>query len=378
MSLEGRDGRTTTRWLALKTEIGERRQSLLASLRRENQRLDAREEANFLRQLSLMIEAGIPFVEALKVLESTMDGRSSALAKALGDRLYQGYSLSRAFSMSTDRINEVVPPLVEAGEASGGLVRTLQIAADWAELTADLRAKMKTAMTYPAFVLGVNLLLAGAMLGYVFPAFIPLFEGESLPLLTRFFLGCSWLAGSKLFWVVAALAGIEMVLFLRQPEYQEKLHRFGLLLPALGPLLRSAARTRFCAVLAVTTRTGLPIMKALALAAQASGDPEFADLDPALQRDVREGAPLQEHFLAHSDVYGLVLSHGMALCEATGSTDSVCRHLAALFQSETETRVQQLQAVMEPMLIGLVSMTTATLLLSIYWPLGRFLQSLLA
>lgn len=358
-------------------EVNQRRRDLVAHLRRHN-KLEAREEANFLRQLSLMIEAGIPFVEALKVLETTMEGQSSTLAKSLGDQLYRGHSLSRAFFMNSDRINEVVAPLVEAGEASGGLSRTLHIAADWAELTADLRAKMKAAMTYPIFVLGVNLMLAAAMLGYVFPAFIPLFEGESLPLLTRFFLGCSWLASSKLFWVVATLGVIEAIIFLRQPEYQEKLHRFSLLVPALGPLLRSAARTRFCAVLAVTTRTGLPIMRALALAAKASGDPEFADLDPALQREVREGAPLHEHFLTHSDVYGLVLSHGMALCEATGSTDNICSHLAGLFQSETDGRVQQLQAVMEPLLIALVSMTTATLLLSIYWPLGRFLQSLLA
>ena len=359
-------------------EIGQRRRALVAYLRRNSKRLDAREEANFLRQLSLMIEAGIPFTDALRVLETTMHGRSSELARRLGDSLYQGQSLSRAFFLSADQINEVAAPLVEAGEASGGLVKTLHIAADWAELTADLRAKMKAALTYPAFVLGVNLLLAGAMLGYVFPAFIPLFQGEQLPLLTRFFLGCSWLASSRLFWVVALLAAIEGFLFFSQPEHKEKLHRFCLLMPALGPLLRSAARTRFCAVLAVTTRTGLPVMKGLTLAARASGDPEFAELDAALQRQVREGAPLHEHFLEHSDVYGVVLSHGIALCQATGNTDTVCSHLANLFRSEADGRVQQFQALMEPLLIALVSLTTATLLLSIYWPLGKFLQSLVS
>jgi type II secretory pathway component PulF len=236
---------------------------------------------------------------------------------------------------------------------------------------------MKSAMIYPVFVLLVNVLLAGAMLGYVFPAFIPLFQGEQLPLLTRFFLGLSWLASSKLFWVVALLGGIELFLFFSQPEHQEKLHRFCLAIPVLSPLLRSAARTRFCAVLAVTTRTGLPLMRAMSLAAKASGDPEFADLDANLQREVREGAPIDEHFLGHTEIYGLVLSHGMSLCQATGNTDQVCQHLTTLFQSDTEVRVQQLQGVLEPLLIGMVSLTTGTLLLSIYWPLGKFLQTLL-
>lgn len=366
-------------WLVdQKKELDERRKTLVTYLNRNRQKLDAREEANFLRQLSLMIASGIPFTDALQVLQDSMEGRSSELARELGDSLYQGHSLSRAFSMSATRLSEVTPPLVEAGESCGGLTRTLQIAADWAELATDLRAKMVSALIYPTFVLLVNLVLAAAMLGYVFPIFIPLFEGEGLPLLTRFFLGCSKLAGSPLFWVIAILALIEGVVFFSQSEHQEKLHRLGLTIPVLSQLLRSAARTRFSSVLAITTRTGLPLMKAMTLAAKASGDPQFLELDESLQREVREGVPFSEHFLEHSEVYGLVLSHGMALCQETGTTDTVCSHLATLFQGETEVRIQQLQALMEPLLIAMVSFTTGILLLSIYWPLGKFLSTLLS
>jgi type II secretory pathway component PulF len=196
-------------------------------------------------------------------------------------------------------------------------------------------------------------------------------------MLTRFFLGLSWLATSKLFWVVAILIGVEGFIFLSQPEQRQKLYKVAVRIPVLSPLLRSAARTRFCSVLSVTTRTGLAIMSALSLAAQASGDPEFAELDQDLQADVRDGAPFPEHFLRHTEVYGLVLSHGMSLCQETGNTDAVCTHLAHLFQQETEVRVQQFQALLEPILIAAVSITTGTLLLSIYLPLGKFLQTLL-
>jgi type IV pilus assembly protein PilC len=365
-------------WEDLLDELEDRRKDLAAALGRRRKRLGSREEANFLRQLSLMIESGIPFTEALEVLRNTMQDGSAELARLLGDALYRGYPLSHAFWSCKAYLSEVAPPLVEAGEASGGLVRTLHIAADWAETSANLRARLKAAMTYPFFVLLVNGGLAAAMLAYVFPTFVPLFKGEALPLLTRFFLALSWLATSKLFWVVAIIVLAELFLFFSQPEHQQKLYRLGVALPVLNALLRSAARTRFCAVLAVTTRTGLPLMQALSLAAQASGDPVFADLDPALQAEVRDGAPLPDHFLAHTDVYGLVLSHGMALCHSTGNTDLVCSHLTHLFQAETEVRIQQFQAVLEPLMIALVSLTTGTLLLSIYLPLGRFLQSLLA
>lgn len=363
-------------WTRLRHGLKERAQQFAARLGAGGDRLAAHDEAHFLRQFSLMVESGITFHEALRVLEGTGQGKPAELARGINDCLYRGYSLSGAFSSFRHRISEVCPALVEAGEKSGGLTRTLHIAADWAELSADLRAKMKSAMIYPAFVLGVNLVLAGAMLGYVFPTFLPLFQGEELPLLTRFFLGLSWLATSKLFWLVALLLTVEGFAFFAQPEHREKLHRVAVLVPVLGPMLRSAARCRFCSVLAVTTRTGLPLMKAMTLAAKASGDPHFLDLDEALQREVREGNEPHEHFLTHREVYGVILSHGMALCQATGRTDKVCAHLASLYAAETETRVRDFQSLLEPLLIAMVSMTTGLLLLSIYWPLGKFLETL--
>lgn len=365
-------------WLEdTRDDLRDRRRDFQRYLQRRRRRLETREEANVLRQLSLMFESGIPLHDALEVLAKTMEGRSSELAEEILDALHRGHSLSHAFFQSQDRLSDVTPPLVEAGESSGGLARTLEIAAQWAELSASLKARLTSAMVYPAFVLVVNMLLAGAMLGYVFPTFIPLFEGHDLPWLTRFFLGFSWFASSKLFWIVVLLALLEMAFLLSQPDNREKLYRFGLMLPVVSPLLRCAARTRFCSVLAVTSRTGLPLLKALALAAKASGDPEFRDLDRELQREIRDGASLDEHFLLHSEVYGLTLAHGMALCQSTGNTDLVCGHLATLFEGETEVRIQQMQALLEPMLIGLVSFTTGVLLLSLYWPLGRFLQTLL-
>lgn len=339
-------------------------------------KLSAREEARLLRHLSLMLNNGIPITEALTILRDDTEEAGAWVAEQISQSVHQGYSLGRAFRRVADKISPICPAMVEAGERSGSLVRVLQVSAEWAELAADLRSRTLTVLYYPAFVLVVNLGLAALMLSYIFPIFLPLFAGESLPLLTRFFLLLSQLAGSKLVWLIALAGGAEAVWYLSQPGQRERLYRLALWIPILSPMLRNAARTRFCSVLSIATRAGLPLMESCKLAAQASGDPDMLALDASLQEEVRAGVSPEEHFLAHCEIYGLPLSHGMALSQATGKTDFVFDHMTKLFQAETEAQVQLFQSLIEPFLIGIVSMTTGLLLLAIYLPLGKFLQTL--
>ena len=325
-----------------------------------------------------MLNNGIPITEALSVLRQNTDPSAVWVADRISTALTQGHSLSRAFRTVADKLSPVCPAMVEAGERSGGLVQVLQVSADWAELTADLKARTVAVLYYPAFVLLVNLGLAGLMLSYIFPVFLPLFDGESLPLLTQFFLMLSKLAGSKLVWLIVLAGGAEGIWYLSQPGQRDQLYRLGLWLPVVSPMLRNAARTRFCSVLSIASRAGLPLMQGLKLAAQASGDPDMWELDLALQEEVRGGASPEEHFLTHRHIYGLPLSHGMALSQSTGKTDFVFAHMTRLFQAETEAHIEVFQSLVEPFLIAMVSMTTGLLLLAIYLPLGKFLQTLVA
>ncbi len=325
-----------------------------------------------------MLNNGIPITEALEILKDNSDEAGSRIAVELSGTIHQGHSLTRAFRRVADRLSPICPAMVEAGEKSGSLVRTLQISADWAELAADLRARTASVLYYPAFVLVVNLGLTILMLSYIFPVFMPLFAGENLPFLTQFFLVLSKLAGSKLVWLITVILGVEGAWYLSQPEQRVRIYRAALLIPVLGLLLRSASRTRFCSVLSITAKAGLPLMEALRLAAHASGDPDMVRLDVHLQADVRAGESPEEHFLNYSDIYGLPLSHGMALSQATGRIDFVFEHMTRLFQIETETQAEIFQSLIEPLLIAMVSFTTGLLLLAIYLPLGKFLQTLVA
>ncbi len=364
----------TQAWTALFQSV----KGAFGGQREQRKRLSAREEASFLRHLSLMLNNGIPITEALEILPANTADASSQVAAEISGFIHQGHSLTRAFRRIADKISPICPAMVEAGERSGSLVRTLAISADWAELAADVRARTLSVLYYPAFVLGVNLVLTILMLSYVFPVFMPLFSGEELPFLTQFFIVLSKLAGSKLVWLITFIAGVEAVWYLSQAEQRVRVYRVGLFIPVLGPLLRNAARTRFCSVLSITAKAGLPLMEALRLAAHASGDPDMVRLDASLQADVRAGASPEDHFLTYSEVYGLPLSHGMALSQATGKTDSVFEHMTRLFHTETETQAQIFQSLIEPLLIGMVSFTTGLLLLAIYLPLGKFLQGLVS
>lgn len=361
----------------LKAEIAQRYRELKEYVRERRSRLKPWEEANFLRQLSLMMDAGIDFVESLSVLEKSMTGPSLKLATKLSDDLCSGRSLSFAFQRCESHVSAVTPPLVKAGEKCGALAQTLRMAGSWAEVSADLRAKLKSALIYPVFVLLINAILAVGMLVYVLPAFKSLYQDDNLPWLTSILVGFSGLFQSHLFWLVLCLAGLELFLTLTHEDHKIRLHRLGLKIPVLSGLLRDTSRAKFCSILAITSKTGLNVLDCLELAAEASGDPEFSDLYPQLQRSVTEGEPLAAHFLHHRETYGAILAHGIALCEETGNTDGVSLRLAEFFRLETGYRLEQFQALMEPVLVSVVSATTAIILLAMYLPLVRFLETLL-
>lgn len=330
-----------------------------------------------MRQLSLMMDSGIDFVQALIVLEESMEGPSQKLAKQLGKDLCEGKRLGKAIDNASDRVSDITPALIRAGEKCGALSQTLRMAGNWAEVASDMRAKLQSALIYPVFVLVVNLVLAVSMLVYVLPTFQTLYQDESLPWLTDALIVFSGLFRSPLFWLVAALSGIELFLFFTHTDHKVKLHRFCLKVPVLSGLLRDASRAKFCSILAITSKTGISVLDSLELSADASGDPEFQDLFPYLQQDVKNGEQLADHFVRRTDIYGAILAHGMALCEETGNMDGVSHRLAEFFRFETECRIEQFQALMEPVLISLVSATTAVILLAIYLPLVRFLEGLL-
>lgn len=342
------------------------------------ERLNARQEANMLRQLSLMMETGFQFFDGLHLLGETMEGAPGKLCSEVADDVREGHSLSGAFVKRSHRLSRVTPYLVKAGEDSGQLAPTLKMAAHWAEVSDGLLAKVKAALVYPVFVLLVNMCLAAAMLIYILPAFQPLFDGEDLPLVTSVVLQISQLVQSPVLWLVLGLLAIEALLFAAKPGAAAQIYSWCLYIPGLSSLLRTAARARFAGVIAITTKSGLSIVNALHLAAQSSGDTDFIELDFKLQEDIRNGQSMGIHFEVNRDVYGPILTQGMLMCQETGEIEQVTRAMTEFFQTETELQADRFKALLEPMLMIFVAVTTATILLAIYMPLAKFVENLMS
>ena len=358
--------------------LKERARQLKSHSEQRKRRLNARDESNLLRQLSLMMDSGFQFFDGLHLLGDTMEGPPAQLCTEVAQAVRTGSCLSRAFVERADRLSHITPFLVAAGEDSGNLSATLRMAAQWAESSAELLAKVKTALIYPCFILLVNIVMSAAMLVYVLPAFTPMFEGKELPLVTSLLLGLSRLCQSPLVWVVAILVVLEAYVFLSKPEAYGTVYRLATAIPVLSALLRSAARARFAGVLELTTRTGLSLVRSLSLAAQSSGDPNFIELDFNLQKAIRNGESIGAFFKAHKDIYGAALSQGMLVCEETGEIEKMAQALARFYQVETDIQVDQFKALIEPLLMMLVAGTTATVLFAIYLPLAKFVESLMA
>ncbi len=324
-----------------------------------------------------MVNSGIHIVEALAVLGRTLDGAGRVLAEDLQTKISRGHSLSAALQSSGHQISAVIPSLIHAGEKSGSLAQVLRLAADWVEVSANLQSKVKAALTYPAFVLGVNVVLTIGMLLTIVPAFEALYQDDQLPALTRFLLSATSLLSSKLFWLIAFLLTLEAVFFFLQEHSREKLLRFSLTLPVLSPLLRDAARAKYFSILSITSKAGTSTLECLRFASEASGDPHFKDLYPDLHDGIIAGEPLDAHFHCHREIYGALLVQAIAVGDETGNIDGISARMSEFFRFEAEYRLEQFKGLMEPMLIVLVSFTTASILLALYLPLVKFLQTLL-
>lgn len=351
--------------------------SLKSYLNKRRRRLGPRDEANLLRQLGLLLNSGTQLADGLEVLGDSLDGPSQSFCRRLEKSIRSGTPISVAISREKDCLSAVTPSLVSAGEATGSLVATVGLAADWAEHDSGLLDQVKAALVYPCFVLGTNLVLAACLLVFILPAFQPLFGDEGLPLLTQFILSISDVLRSPFFWIIALFVGVEAFMFGTRPEGRDKYYRALLMIPAVGSLLRTAAGARFLSIVSITAKVGLRITKGLALAARASGDPDFVGLDKGLQVHLRDGGELPDYFSTHQDIYGSLLYQIMSLCAETGKFESVCKRFADYYRGETEYYSAQVKNLLEPILMIFVAISTATILLSAYLPLAGVLQKLL-
>jgi type IV pilus assembly protein PilC len=325
------------------------------------------------RQLATMVASGLSLLRALSILADQTENK--ALAKVLG-QVRGDVETGQSFSGALERHGSVFPPLmlnmVKAGEVGGFLDEVLISIANNFEAEVKLRGKIKSAMTYPVVVFFIAILATIGMLIFIVPVFTGMFESldAELPAPTKVLV---WLSG------VMKIAAIPLVVAAgafafwwskhkNDEAVQEKVDPLKLKLPVFGPLFQKVAIARFTRNFGTMIRAGVPLLQALDIVGDTSGNIVISRAIRDVRDSVRTGQSLTAPLAKHK-VFPPMVVQMMAVGEDTGALDTMLDKVADFYDQEVEATTEQLTSLIEPIMIVVIGSIIGGMIIALYMPI---------
>jgi len=337
------------------------------------EKLSTTELALFTRQLASLLEAGLPLEQAFTaLLEQAERQYVRDLVASIRSEVMGGSSLSDALSRHPRDFQEIYRALVASGEQIGQLSRVLSRLADYIERRNALVQKVKLAFTYPAIVTVVAFLIVIFLLTYVVPQIVSVFANtkQKLPLLTVIMLAISDFVRSYGFAVLGILiaAGFVVRRMLQNPDVKLRWHTWLLTAPLYGKFERSLNTSRFASTLAITTGSGVPILRALETSRDTLSNVAMRQLVEQASDSVREGASLARSLSAQKH-FPPMLVHMIRAGEITGELPAMLDRAASAQESDLERRTLTIAGLLEPMLILAMGVVVLLIVLAVLMPI---------
>jgi general secretion pathway protein F len=325
------------------------------------------------RQLGTLVGAGMPVVEALgAVSEQTERPAMARVLSHVRDAVTQGQSLADALAAHPSVFPSLYVGMVRAGEAAGALDLVLDRLAGYTESQARIRAKVRGALAYPVLMTVVSLGIVAFLLGFVVPRVTRIFaeQKQTLPFLTRLLLGISNAVADGWWLIVLALAAATAALLvsLRSPEGRLRLDRRLLTMPLVGPVATRIAVARFSRTLSTLLANGIPLLPALDVAGEVTGNAALTEAVGRARTAIREGQGLAGP-LRESGLFPPLLLHMVAVGERSGELESMLDKAAAAYEQEIEGTLSTATAVLEPLLIVVMGGIVLFIVLAILLPI---------
>lgn len=335
-------------------------------------RVSQREVVVFMRLFATMIGAGLPLVQSLSILARQSDKGFRKVVRSLIHDLESGDTLAGAMGRHPKVFTELSVNMVSAGEAAGALDTILARLAEFLEKNGALGRKMRTAMVYPAMILGVAVPTVAILLVFVIPTFETMFasSGVPLPLPTRFVIGASEVLKGY-WWVLLAVAAAVIVLLdrVRRTEPGRLLaDRLLLSIPVLGNLLRKAAVARFTRTLGTLVVSGVSILEGLEVTAKTAGNRVIHDAVMKSRASIAGGntiaGPLEE-----SGAFTPMVVRMVEVGEQTGGLDEMLERIADFYDEEVDSALEALIAAVEPAMIVVLGVVVGGMIVAMYLPI---------
>jgi type IV pilus assembly protein PilC len=332
----------------------------------------------FSRQLSTMVEAGIPLVNVLDTLSQQSDNKGfSAVIKRIKDDVETGSSFSQALGRHPNIFSTLYINMVKAGESSGMLDDILNRVAVYLEKSSALQRKVKSAMVYPIAVITISIAITVFLLIKVVPTFQGIFDmlGGSLPLPTQILIMISNVLRK---WFIFGFIGltaliIAMARFAKTDKGKIFFDRITLKLPVFGDLVRKVSVAKFSRTLSTLIKSGVPILSSLDIVAKTTGNKIVEAAITKSKIAVREGRNLAQP-LSESPVFPPMVVRMISVGEQAGELEKMLSKIADFYDEQVDAAVAGLTSIIEPMIILFLGVVVGGIVLSIFMPIFKITE----
>ncbi|MEA3452726.1 MAG: type II secretion system F family protein [Patescibacteria group bacterium] len=334
----------------------------------------------FCRQLAMMLKSGVGLVESLKSLSlqtEKSDFREQIIKMA--NDIEGGVYFSEALAKFPKTFNDFFINIIKSGEATGKLSETLSYLSEHLEREYTLVSKIKSGMTYPAFITAIFLGMGIFGTFFVLPSFKETFDSldVELPMITQMVLGFGDFAQD--WWFAMLLITVLSILFfwryINTKEGKEVMGRLSLKLPLIGPVARNIQLAKFTENLSTLILAGLPITQALEIVGNATSNIVYRKIVLASQEGVRRGEAMSVILEKYSKHMPSLVIQMMRVGERTGKLDEALMNVANFYQGEINRRIDGLVDIIEPILIVILGGLVAGLMVSIIVPVYKGMSS---
>lgn len=330
----------------------------------------------FTRQFATMINAGLPLIQCLEILSTQSENKR--FCKAIGEvriDVEGGSTFADALRRHPKVFDELYVNLVHAGEIGGLLDTILSRLAKHIEKAMKLKSQIKSAMVYPAAILGVSIIVISVLMIFVIPIFAQMFNEMSggkvgLPGPTQLVIDFSnFMKGNVLYLIAAAaLLAFGIKKYYGTPDGRMKIDRFLLRLPVMGDLIRKASVAKFTRTLGTLITSGVPILDGLSIVAKTAGNKVVEEAILGARQSISEGKTVAEP-LAKSDVFPKMVTHMISVGESTGALDAMLGKIADFYDDEVDAAVAALTSLLEPAMMVFLGSLIGFIVIAMYLPI---------
>ncbi len=336
----------------------------------------------FTRQLATLVDAGLPLLRGMRVLEK--QERNPTLKSIIGELALSvegGSTFSEALAQHPKVFNRLYVNMVKAGELGGVLEVVLNRLSEFQEKAQKIKGKVIAAMFYPVAVMVVAVVIMGVLVVIVIPKFKEVFaglgEGRPLPAFTQFVMGISDMVRNHLLMtvVVAVIVVVAFMMFIKTKFGRHIWDKFLLKMPALGPVISKVAISRFTRTLGTLVSSGVPILQALMIVRETSGNVVIANAVTAVHESVKEGETITAPLEA-SGVFPPMVISMVDVGEQTGALPEMMMKIADNFDDEVDNAVAAMTSLLEPIMIIFLAVIVGSIVIAMFLPLIDLMNGL--